>query len=45
MKIFAANSEVLSQRFASYLQDGTQTIGYLLRVFQNEIIDLKEFCD
>jgi hypothetical protein len=45
MKIFAALSEILCQHFASYLQDGTQTIGYLLYEFQNKIIDLKEFCD
>jgi len=45
MEIFAADSEILCQRFASYLKDGTQTIGYLLHVFQNKIIDLNEFCD
>jgi hypothetical protein len=44
MKIFAADSEILCP-FASYLQDGNQTIGYLLHVFQNKITDLKEFCD
>jgi hypothetical protein len=41
MKIFAADSEILCQRFASYLQDGTQTIGYLLHVFQNKTTGLK----
>ena len=45
MKIFAAVSEILCQSFASYLQDRMQTIGYLLHVFQNKIIGLKEFCD
>jgi len=42
MKIFAAVSEILCQRVVSYPQDGTQTIGYLLHVLQNKIIDLKE---
>jgi hypothetical protein len=45
MKIFAADSQILCQCFASNLQDGTQTIGYLLHVFQNKIIDRNEFCD